>query len=192
MDISLNNSELSGQMLIGVGFIFVNLQQRNILLNSHSLWSVVSIVVGVVAQLPSHVQLFAPYGLRHARPPCPSPSPWVCPRSCPLHWWCHPTISSSVTLFSLCLQCFPASEIFPMSPLFTSGDQNAGTSASASVPPMSIQDRFPLRLANLISSLSKGRSGVFSSTTVWRHQFFGALPSLRSSSHNCMCPLGIP
>ena len=46
-----------------------------------------------------------------------------------------------------------------MSPLFTSGDQNAGTSASASVLPMSIQDRFPLRLADLISSLSKGLSG---------------------------------
>ena len=41
-----------------------------------------------------------------------------CPRSCPLHWWCHPTISSSVTLFSLCPQCSPASELFPMSQLF--------------------------------------------------------------------------
>ena len=40
-----------------------------------------------------------PHGLQHARPPCPSPSLKVCPSSCPLNWWCHPTISSSVTLF---------------------------------------------------------------------------------------------
>ena len=42
----------------------------------------------------------------------------------------------------------------------------------------------PLRLTCLISLLSKGLSGVFSSTTVWRHQFFGILLSLRSRSHN--------
>ena len=35
------------------------------------------------------------YGLQHARPPCPSPSPGVCPRSCPLNQWCYPSISSS-------------------------------------------------------------------------------------------------
>ena len=190
MAISLNNSELSGQMLIGVGFIFVNLQQRNILLNSHSLWPVVSIVVGVVAQLPSHVQLFAPYGLRHARPPCPSPSPWVCPSSFPLCQWCPLAISSSDALFSFCPQSFPASGTFPMSWLFTSGDQN--TSASASVLPMSIQGWFPLRLTGLIFTLSKGLSGVSSSTTVQRHQFSGALPSLWSSSHNRTWPLGRP
>ena len=37
-----------------------------------------------------------PHGLQHARLPCPSPSPGVCSNSCPLSWWCHPTISSSV------------------------------------------------------------------------------------------------
>ena len=36
-----------------------------------------------------------PHGLQHARPSCPSPSPGVCPSSRPLHWWCHPAISSS-------------------------------------------------------------------------------------------------
>ena len=41
-----------------------------------------------------------PHGLWHARPPCPSPFPSICPRSCPLHWWCHPAISSSNSLFS--------------------------------------------------------------------------------------------
>ena len=59
-----------------------------------------------------------------------------------------------------------------------------------SVLPMSIQGWFPLRLTGLISMLSKGLSGVFSSTTVQRHQFFGAQPSLLSSSHKCMWPLG--
>ena len=61
--------------------------------------------------------------------------------------------------------------------LFVSDDQNTGASASASVLPMSIQGWFPLRLTGLISLLSKGLSEVFSSTTVWRHQFFGILPS---------------
>ena len=63
-------------------------------------------------------------------------------------------------------------------------------SFSISVLPMSIQGWFPLRLTGLISLLSKRLSGVFSSTTVRRHQFFGAQPSLLSSSHKCMCPLG--
>ena len=60
-------------------------------------------------------------GLRHARPPCPSPTPGVYSNSCLLSRWCHPTISSSVVPFSSCLQSFPASESFQMSQLFTSG-----------------------------------------------------------------------
>ena len=65
-------------------------------------------------------------------------------------------------------------------------------SASASVLPVSIQGWFPLGLTGLISLLSKGLTGVFSSTTIWRYHFFGALPSLRSSSHNRMWPQGKP
>jgi len=49
------------------------------------------------------------HGLQHARPPCPSPTPGVYSNSCPLSWWCHPTISSSVIPFSSHLQSFPAS-----------------------------------------------------------------------------------
>ena len=93
--------------------------------------------------------------------------------SCPLSWWCHPTISSSVTSFSSCLQSFPASGSFPMSWLFASGGQNIGASASASALSVTIQGWFPLGLTRLISLLSKGLSRVFSSTTVWKHQFFG-------------------
>ena len=59
------------------------------------------------------------HGLQHVRPPCPSAAPGVCSNLCPLNWWCHPTISSSVVLFS-CLQSFPASGSLQMSPFFTS------------------------------------------------------------------------
>ena len=133
-----------------------------------------------------------PHRLQHARPPCPSPSPKVCPNSCPLHRWCHPAISLSDALFSFCPQSFPEPGTFPMSQLFASDDQNTGVFASASVHPMSIQGWFSLRLTGLISLQSKGLSGVFSSTIVWRHQFFGILPSLWSSCHNFMWPLGRP
>ena len=124
-------------------------------------------------------------GLQHARLPCPSLTPGACSSSCPLSWWCHPTISSSVSPFSSCLQSFPASGSFPMSQFFTSGSQSIGVSASASVLPMNIQGWFPLRLTSLNSLLSKGLSRVFSNTTVWKHQLFSAQPSLWSNSHIC-------
>ena len=73
-----------------------------------------------------------PHGLQRARPPCPSSTPRVYSNSCPLSWWCHPTISSSVVLFS-CLQSFPTSGSFQMSQVFASGGQIIGVSASASV-----------------------------------------------------------
>ena len=85
-----------------------------------------------------------PHELQHTRPPYPSSSPKICPSSCPLHWWCHPAIASSDTLF--CPQSFPASGPFPMSWLFASDDQNTGVSTSASVLPTSFQGWFPLRL----------------------------------------------
>ena len=115
-----------------------------------------------------------PRELQHARPPCPSPTPGVYPNSYPLSWWCHLTISSSVVPFSSCLQSFPASGSFQMSQLFTSGGQNIGVSASASVLSMNIQDWFPLGWTGWISMLFKGLAKVFSNTTVQKHQFFGA------------------
>ena len=113
-----------------------------------------------------------PHGLQHARPPCPSPTPGVYSNSCPLSWWCHPTISSSVIYFSSCLQSFPALGSFQMSQFFSSGSQSIGASASASVLPMNIQDWFPLGCTGWISSQSKGLSRVFSNTTIQKHQFF--------------------
>ena len=116
-------------------------------------------------------------------PPCSSPSPGICSNSCPVSQWCHPTILPSVFPFSSCLLSFPASGSFPKSQLLASGGQTTGASASASVLLMNIQGWFPLRLTGLISLQSKGLSRVFSNTTVQKHQFFGAQPSLRSNSH---------
>ena len=118
------------------------------------------------------------HGLQHTRLPCPSLSPGVCSNSCPLSPWCHPTVS-----FSSCPQSFPASGSFPMSQPFTSGGQNIGASASASVLPIIIQGWFPLGLTGLISLLSKRLSRVFFSTTFQKHQFFSAHPSLWYNSH---------
>ena len=115
--------------------------------------------------------------------PCPSPTSGACSNSCPLCWWCHPTILSSDVPFSSCLQSFPASGSFQMSQLFISGGQCTVASASASVLPMNIQDWFPLGLTGLISLQSKGLSRVFSKTTVQKHQFFSAQLSLWSNSH---------
>ena len=119
-----------------------------------------------------------PHGLQHARPLCPSPTPGVYLNPCPLSWWCHPTISSSVVPFSSCLQSFPSSGSFQMTQLFTWGGQNIGVSASASVLPVNIQDRFPPGLTGWIFLQSKELSRVFSNTTVQKHQFFGAQLSL--------------
>ena len=124
-----------------------------------------------------------PHGLQHSRQLCLSPAPRACSNSCPLSWWCHPTISSSAVPFSSCLQSFPASGSFPMSQLFISGCHSIGVSASASVPPMNIQDWFPLGGTGWISLQSKGLSRVFSNTTVQKHQFFSAQLSLESNSH---------
>jgi len=71
-----------------------------------------------------------------------------------------PSISSSVILFSSCLQSFPASGSFPMSQFFTPGGQSIGASALASVLPLDIQDWFPLELIGLISLQFKGLSRV--------------------------------
>ena len=117
-----------------------NSQQFSLSVVSNSLWS---------------------HGLQHASPPCPSPTPRVYSNSCPLSWWCHPTISSSFIPFSSCLQSFPESGSFPISQFFTSGGQSIGVSASTSVLPMNTQDWFPLGWTGWISLKSKGLSRVF-------------------------------
>ena len=99
-----------------------------------------------------------PHGLQHARLPYPWLTPGACSNSCPLSWWCHPTISSFVLPFSSCLQSFPASGSFQMSQFLASGFQSIGVSASASVLSVNIQDWFPLGWTGWISLQSKESS----------------------------------
>ena len=145
-----------------------------------------------VVQSPSCVWLFA--------------TPWTTACQASLSFtidWSLPTFMSFALVMPsshLILWCpllllpsvFPSIRTFPMSWLFTPGNQNTGASASASALPLSIQGWFPLRLTGLISLLSRGLLGVFSSTTGWRHQFSGILPSLLSSFLNHTWPLGRP
>ena len=119
-------------------------------------------IITVFAQSSRCVQLFAaPWTAAHQASLSLTISQ-VCPSSCPLKQWCHPTISSPVALFSFCLQSFPRIRVF-----------------SNEYP------RFPLRLTGLLSLLSTGFSRVFYTTTVWKHHLFGTQPSLLPSSHNC-------
>ena len=111
----------------------------------------------LVVQLLSCVRLLWPHGPQHTRLLCPSLSPGVCSDSCPLSRWCHPTISSSVALFSSCPPSFPASGSFPMSLLFAWGCQSIGVLVLA----MNIRCWLPLGLTGLISLLSKGLTRVF-------------------------------
>ena len=99
--------------------------------------------------------------MQHTRLPCPSPTPRAYSNVCPLSWWCHPTISSSVVPFS-CLQSFPASGSFQMSQFFASGGQSIGASASISVLPM---NWFPLGWTGWISLQSKRDSQESSPTS---------------------------
>ena len=88
---------------------------------------------------------------------------------------CHPLL--------LLLSIFPSIRVFPVSLFFASGGQSIGVSTSTSVLPMNIQDWFPLGLTDWISLQSKRLSRVFSNTTVQKHQFIGAQPSLWFNSH---------
>ena len=119
-----------------------------------------------------------PHESQHARLPCSSPSPGVHSHSHPSSQWCHPAISSSVVPFSSCPQSLPASQSFPMSQLFSSGGQSTRVSALASFFPKKSQGWSPSEWTGWISLQSKGLSRVFSSTTVQKHQFFGAKLSL--------------
>ena len=128
--------------------------------------------------------------LQHTRLPCSSLSPGICLNSCPLSQWCHPTISSSVAPVSSCPQSFLASRSFPRSRLSASSGQIFGASTSASILPVNWLISFMIDWFDLLAV--KGFSRVFSSTTVWKQQFFVALPSLWSNSHNGTWLLEIP
>ena len=88
----------------------------------------------------------------------------------------------SATQFCLTL-CDPMDCIIPCFSVLLSESGGQSIWASASVLSMKIQGLFPLGFTGLISLLSKGLSTFFSSTTVWKHQFFITQPSLSSNSH---------
>ena len=125
-----------------------------------------------------------PRGLQHTRLPCPSPTPRAYLNSFPWSQWCQTTIPSSVISFSSHPQSFPASGSFQMSQFFALSGQSIGLLALELVLPMNIKEWFPLGLTGWISLQSKGLSRVFSSTTLWKHQFFSAQPSLWSNSRH--------
>jgi len=132
-------------------------------------------------QTLSHVRLFGPHRLQHTRLHCLSSTPKLAETH--VHQVgdaiqpSHPLSSPSPPAFNL------SSGSFQMNQPFTSGGQSIGVSASTSVPPMNIQDWFPLGTTGWISLQSKGLSRVFSNTRIQRHQFFGAQLSLQSNFH---------
>ena len=128
--------------------------------------------------------LLWPHGWQHARLPCPSSFTGVCSNSCLLSRWCCLTISSSLTSFSSCLQSFPALVSFP-NELALGIRWAKYWSFSFIFIPVNIQGWFSLGSIGLTSLLSKGLSKVFSGTTIWKYQFFGAQPSLWFNSHIC-------
>ena len=143
-------------------------------------------------QLLSRVQLFATPWIAARQASLSITKSQVHSSSRPSGQWCHPDISSSVVPFSSCPQSLPASASFPMSQLFAWGGQSTGDSALASFPPKNTQDWSPSEWTGLISLQFKGLSSVFSSTTVQKHQFFGAQLSSQSNSHTHTWPLEKP
>ena len=125
-----------------------------------------------------------PHELQHARLPCSSLSPRICSNSCPLSQLYYLNILSSATPFSFCLQSFPASGTFPESSVRIRWPKHWSLSFSIS-PSNECSALIFLKINWFDSLLFKGFSGVFSSTTVWKHQFFGVQPSLLSNSHIC-------
>ena len=126
-----------------------------------------------------------PHGLQHTRLPCLSPTPGVYSDSCPMSWWCHPTVSSSVVPF------FPPS-IFPSIRVVSNESvlcirwPKFGVSASTSVLPMNIQDWFSLGWTCWISLKFKALARIFFNPTVQKHQFFSVHLSLYPNSHPYM------
>ena len=128
--------------------------------------------------------------------PCPSLSPRVCSNTCPLSWWCHPTISSSVIPFSSYLQSFPASGSFLISWPFTSGGQSIGASASNQYSGLvsfkvdwfdflAVQESSPIPQFNSISS--SALSLLYGPTLTSSYRFI-FLSSVRSQHFGKSCP----
>ena len=121
-----------------------------------------------------------PRRLQLARLPCPSPSSRACSNSCSSSQWCHPTISSSVISFFSCLQSFPVLVFSNEAALCIRWPKYWNLSFS---PSSEYSGLICFRIDWLIYLQSKGLWRIFSLTTVWKHQFFSAQPSLWPKSH---------
>ena len=139
----------------------------------------------VVQSLKVMFESLWPHGLRHTRLLSPPLSEGACSNSSLSNCWCYPTISSSVATFSSYPQSLPASGSFPMSWLFVSGDQRYWSFSFTISPSNECSGLISFQIDCFIFLLFKGlsRATIFSSTTIWKHQFFGAQSSLWSNWH---------
>ena len=134
--------------------------------------------------------------LQHARLPCPSLSPGVSSKVCPLSQWCHLIFCCTILYLS---SIFPSIKVFSSKPALHIKSPKYW-SFSFSISPsdaeysgwMSIQGWCSVDLTGSISLQSKGVSRVFSGTTVWKHHLFGSQPYLWSNSHICILLLEKP
>ena len=126
-----------------------------------------------------------PHGLQHTRLPCPSLSPRICWNSCPLSWWCHPTISYCCHPLLLLPSIFPSIKVFSNESFLLIRWPKYWSFRFSISPSNEYSGLISFRTDWLISLQSKGLSRVFSSSTVRKHQFFDTHFSLWSNSHNC-------
>ena len=143
-------------------------------------------------QSPSWSDCLQCHEPQHARPSCPSPAPGVYSNSCPLSWWCHLTISSSVAPSPPAPNPSQHQGLFQWVNSSHEVAKSTGVSASASVLPMNTQDWSALGWTGWMSLQSKGFSRVFSNTTVQKHQFFSTQLSSQSNTHIHTWPLEKP
>ena len=126
-----------------------------------------------------------PHALQHTRPLCRSSSPRVCPSPCPLNQWCHPTISSSVTFFFFCLQSFPASGPFQMSPALCKRWPKCWSLSFSTSPSDEYSGLTSFRIDWFDLLAVQGTLKSLLQHHSSKASFSGTLPSLWCNSHIC-------
>ena len=155
-------------------------RKRNISYIKEYIWNLEPYVV-----VQSLCPTLWPHWLQHTRLPCPSLSPRICWNSCPLSWWCHPTISYCRHPLLLLPSIFPSIKVFSSESFLLIRWPKYWSFSFSISPSNEYSGLISFRTDWLISLHSKGLSRVFSSSTVRKHQFFDTQFSLQSNSHNC-------